>query len=122
MKDLKEIRKEINQIDEEMLKLFEKRMDVVNDVALYKKENNIPILDIKITKHIDGSITIDHANYTPIYMYKDNNLTIKKMKVLDIEKTLQAYDSGDDTSIGSSNYKYLQEQLDKIKKIVGEEF
>ena len=44
------------------------------------------------------------------------------MRVLDIEKTLEAYESGYDTSIGSSNYTYLQEQLEKIKKIVGDEF
>ena len=69
MKDLKEIRKEINQIDEEMLKLFEKRMDVVNDVALYKKENNIPILDISREKKVidDNCNKIYNKEYLPYY-------------------------------------------------------
>ncbi len=95
-----------------------------NFICDQRAENtrNSIILDIKITKHIDGSITIDNASYTPIHMYKDNSLSIKKMRVLDIEKTLEAYESGYDTSIGSSNYTYLQEQLEKIKKIVGDEF
>ena len=45
MNRLEEIRKEINKIDEEMLKLFEKRMKIVEEVIAYKIENNIPILD-----------------------------------------------------------------------------
>ena len=28
------------------------------------------ILNLKITKHTDGSITIDNYDYVPIYMYK----------------------------------------------------
>jgi monofunctional chorismate mutase len=42
---LDELRLEINQIDEEMLALFEKRMVVAKQIGLYKKENNLPVLD-----------------------------------------------------------------------------
>lgn len=83
---------------------------------------NSIILNIGITRQTDGSITIDSANYIPIYMYKDKSLSIRKMKLLNIERTLKLYESGQDTSIGSSNYSYLQKQLTKIKEIVGEEF
>ena len=54
-------------------------------------------------------------------MYKNPSLSNKRMKLLDIEKTLANYENGTDTSIGQSNYSYLKEQLEKIKSIVGEE-
>ena len=36
MKDLQESRKEIDYIDNEIVKLFERRMDICKDVAEYK--------------------------------------------------------------------------------------
>ena len=45
MKDLKQYREELDSIDLGIIKLFEKRMSIIKDVALYKKENNLPILD-----------------------------------------------------------------------------
>ncbi|MDP4143514.1 MAG: chorismate mutase [Bacillota bacterium] len=46
MKDLKEIRDEIDSLDKELVKLFERRMIAVGQVAEYKKKNNIPILNV----------------------------------------------------------------------------
>lgn len=43
--DLSECRKEIDNIDRQLVELFEKRMNVVTKVAEYKIENNIPILN-----------------------------------------------------------------------------
>ncbi len=45
MKDLKQYREQLDSIDLEIIKLFEKRMSIIKDVAKYKKENNLPILD-----------------------------------------------------------------------------
>ena len=45
MKDLKQCREQLDSIDLEIIKLFEKRMSIIKDVAIYKKENNLPILD-----------------------------------------------------------------------------
>lgn len=42
--DLKELRKEIDQIDDELVRLFVKRMDVSARIADFKKENGLPIL------------------------------------------------------------------------------
>lgn len=83
---------------------------------------NSIILNLTITKHIDGKISIDKADYIPIYMYKNSSLSIKKMKLLDIEKSISEYDSGTNTSIGQTNYNYLKQQLEKIKNIVGAPF
>ena len=79
------------------------------------------ILNLTITKNIDGKITIDKADYVPIYMYKNPNSNLHKFKILDIEKTIQDYDSGLNTSIGLTTYNNLKKQLDKIKSILGEE-
>ena len=41
--ELNELRNEINQIDEDLLNLFLRRMDVAEQVADYKRANNLPI-------------------------------------------------------------------------------
>lgn len=38
-------RKEIDEIDEEIAKLFERRFEIVRDVISYKIENHLPILN-----------------------------------------------------------------------------
>ena len=45
MDGLKEFRKGINEIDEEMAKLFEKRMTYCRQIAAYKKENGLSVRD-----------------------------------------------------------------------------
>jgi monofunctional chorismate mutase len=42
--DLNELRKEIDQIDDELVRLFTQRMEVSARIADYKKENGLPIL------------------------------------------------------------------------------
>lgn len=43
MNELDQCRKEIDEIDNELIALFERRLDVAARVAEYKKNNNIPI-------------------------------------------------------------------------------
>ena len=55
MNELENPREKIDTIDKEMIALFEKRMDIVADIAAYKIKNNLPILnqnreDIVISK------------------------------------------------------------------------
>lgn len=45
MEILENCRNIIDQIDSEIVKLYEKRMDIVKEVIKYKIKNNIPILD-----------------------------------------------------------------------------
>lgn len=82
---------------------------------------NSIILNLDITRHSDGKITIDKANYIPIYMYKGAPGKLRRMKVLDIQKSIDNYENGTDTSIGQSTYNDLKNQLEKIKTIVGPE-
>ncbi|MGO1581196.1 MAG: shikimate kinase [Peptoniphilaceae bacterium] len=44
--NLDKLRKKLDQIDEEIIDLFQKRMEVTREIADYKKENNLPITDI----------------------------------------------------------------------------
>ena len=41
--DIDKLRDEIDDIDKQIIELFEKRMDVVLNVAKYKMERNLPI-------------------------------------------------------------------------------
>ena len=45
MLDLQEMRKEIDVIDDQIVKLFEKRMSIAEHVAKFKIENNKPVFD-----------------------------------------------------------------------------
>ncbi|MBP1560336.1 MAG: chorismate mutase [Oscillospiraceae bacterium] len=42
--DLIELRNQIDEIDSEILKLFSRRMDICRDVAEYKKQNDLPVM------------------------------------------------------------------------------
>ena len=43
--DLKELRKEIDAVDAEIVKLFEKRMEISERMAAYKQQAGIPVRD-----------------------------------------------------------------------------
>lgn len=78
------------------------------------------ILNLDITKDSNGKILINRVSYVPIYMYKNSAAKVHKFKILDIEKSIANYDSGD-SSIGSSVYSNLKVQLKKIRDILGDE-
>lgn len=76
------------------------------------------ILNLKITKHTDGSITIDNYDYVPIYMYKDTSVSKHKMKILDINKTIYNYENNLDSSITEKIYNLMKTELGRITKIL----
>ena len=66
MNELENLRERIDTIDKEMIALFEKRMDVVADIAAYKIKNNLPVLnqnreDIVVSK---VKSTVKNKDYT----------------------------------------------------------
>lgn len=79
------------------------------------------ILNLNITKNVDGKISINTVDYVPIYMYKNSNAKSHKFKILDIEKSIAKYESGDTSSISPTVYTNLKTQLEKIKSILGDE-
>jgi len=43
--DLKDYRKQINEIDDQIVELFEQRMKVASQIGLYKQLHGLPVLD-----------------------------------------------------------------------------
>ena len=90
---------------------------ISGQVKSYTKQS--VILNLEITKHGEGNITIDKVDYVPIYMYKAQSGS-KKYTVLDIEKEIEKYENGN-KALGASTYQTLKSELDHIYKILGEE-
>lgn len=80
------------------------------------KENtkNSIILDLNITKHKEGNISIDKVDYTPIYCFS-NSSKPKNYKILDIRKSISEYEAGN-KNITNSTYNTLKTELTKIEK------
>lgn len=81
---IEKLRKTINEIDAEMAKLFEKRMDAVKGVAEYKKLHGLAVLDEKRENEVieRNSHLIENEEYKPYYVsfLKSNMLISKKMQ------------------------------------------
>ena len=43
--DIQELRQEIDRVDEELIRLFRRRMAAAAQIAQYKKQHNLPVLD-----------------------------------------------------------------------------
>ena len=55
--ELAEIRKKIDALDEEMLTLFLERMDLAEEIAAYKNEHHLPIVNRSREREILSSMT-----------------------------------------------------------------
>lgn len=83
MNKLKNARETINKIDKEMASLFEQRMDAVKVVSEYKKENGLPVDDLKREEEIiqNNSALIKNDEYKAYYINFFKN-TIKLSKAM----------------------------------------
>lgn len=80
-RNIEEIRIEINQIDNQIRELFIKRMKCTEEIAIYKKENNLPILDIKREKEIiaNNISKIEDENLKEYYLkFLENLMMLSK--------------------------------------------
>ncbi len=81
---MEELRQEIDIIDQSMQNLFLERMQVAKKIALYKKENDLPVFDSTREKEIiDKNVKrIDDLELVELYQefYK---------KMLDVSKKYQ---------------------------------
>ena len=68
MKDLNEARLRLNDIDDKMKSLFIERMNIVKDIALYKKENNLPIFDPKREEEMKERLSKDTGELKEYYL------------------------------------------------------
>lgn len=70
MTDLGKARRSINDIDREIARLYELRMDAVSSIADYKKEHHLPIEDLRREEaviHNNASLIANEA-YRPYYV------------------------------------------------------
>lgn len=79
LKELEEIRSKINSIDNEIVRLFEKRMDLVVEVAAVKKELCLPILHLDREKEVLDRVT-DEVN-KDLYLEPTRELFMEIMKL-----------------------------------------
>lgn len=63
MRDLSEIRADIDKIDKELIELFKKRMDCAKEVGLYKKATGTPILNTSREQEILDSVEEKGGEY-----------------------------------------------------------
>ena len=83
--ELKDIRQKINEIDEQMAKLFEERMKVSSEVAKYKKEHALPIFDSSREQEVINK-NLNYITDDNIKQYYVNFL----QKTMDISKQYQS--------------------------------
>ena len=66
--DMEKLRNEIDEIDDSLVKLFEKRMQSAAQLAKYKKEHSVPVSDRtrerEIIYRMSGKVTPELAGYT----------------------------------------------------------
>lgn len=90
---------------------------------IYANTKSTVILDIQITKNSDGKISIDNVKYTPVYLYDKGAgaKTRTRYTLIDLEKSILDYENGNDSSISKSLYNTFKDELENIKKNVGDE-
>lgn len=81
--NLEEYRKEIDVIDNKIIKLLEKRMDIVKMIGEYKKINNIEVLNYNREKEI-----IERLNLLCKIEYKNDIIKIFN-NIMDVSKGYQ---------------------------------
>ena len=82
-------------------------------------KNNI-MLHMKVTLDPDNKLIIDDISYTPVYIYKNDNVAIKKFKLLKIDSEIANYEAGAANKVSNSLYNTLKTERGRISKILGE--
>ena len=88
MRDLNELRIEIDSIDSQLIELFEKRMDIVKEVIEYKLSHDMPIYQSDreqevIKKNLAKISNSDLLQYASLFL--ENMMQISKSYQSDIK-------------------------------------
>ena len=68
--ELSELRDRINQIDDEMLELFLRRMDVSEAIAAYKKAHGLPVTNREREREILAEMMAKGGDDMELYVYR----------------------------------------------------
>ena len=131
--DLKEIRNQIDQIDDQLVKLFVERMGLSAKVAEYKKQNNLPIYvparEREILQDVATKAGPEMANYTRVlysmmfelsrsYQQKKNTVTTPLYEEIthSIENTAKLFPQAPMVACQGVEGAYSQIACEKIFK------
>ncbi len=110
--NLSECRKEIDNIDKELVELFERRMNVAIKVAEYKMKNNIPILNTTreaevIEKNVNRLSNKEYSELTEKFF----------VNLMELSRSLQAklINSNEATNGVLAEYKINSEDKKKTR-------
>lgn len=77
------------------------------------------ILNLKLTKHPDGKVSIDSYDYTPIYMQDSGTSAKDRYQIVDLKKKIQEYEDGN-SEVTKNWYNTYVNELKNITTIMGE--
>lgn len=89
--NINELRKEIDSIDDELVRLFEKRMKTAASIAEYKKENGLPISDRtrerQVINKVTGKISPEFSNYTKVLYQTIFDVSCSYQRTLNVKQS-----------------------------------
>ena len=80
--------------------------------------NHAIILNLTITKHSEGNITIDDVSYIPTYVDNRGGQATERFKILNIDKSIESYENKTDSSISATLYNNLKKAREATTKIL----
>lgn len=111
--DLNSLRAEIDNIDNCLLKLFIQRMDISRKVAIYKKENNLPVLQGNREEEILTRIAKD----SPPTIAGGSSLLFKN--IMNISKELQYAENSKPFKITSTKFNPFNAKIVGCQGLAG---
>lgn len=131
--ELSELRRKIDRIDDELVRLFAQRMEISSQVADYKKEHNLPIYvparEREILQDVARKSGSELSNYTRVlysmifelsrsYQRKRNTVTTKLYQTItdSIENTPKLFPQGPTVACQGVEGAYSQIACEKMFK------
>ncbi len=93
--ELSKLRSQIDQIDDEMLELFLRRMDVSEEIASYKKAHGLPVLNRERERAVLAEMMEKGGDDKELYVYRFFST------LMDISKARQAELLSEETRVGA---------------------
>lgn len=104
MRDLPEVRKDLDSIDSQMIDLFLQRMKLADEVADYKTKNHLPILDREREREklarVANSVPMEFRNYAQVL----EGLLMEAARAREYE------DIGTMSNVGSQIYEAIKHE------------
>ena len=104
MRDLPEVRKDLDSIDSQMIDLFLQRMKLADEVADYKAKNHLPILDREREREklarVANSVPMEFRNYAQVL----EGLLMEAARAREYE------DIGTMSNVGSQIYEAIKHE------------